>query len=398
MRALLDICLKDLTIVSRDRGAWMLLLVTPIVVIMVASFALAPAFQSDGIEADILVSNHDGGEVSQKLVESLKARGNITIIEADDQQSQTLKVGSDKYPASLIIPEDFTTNFNAGQPTGVQMYVDPVREALGSYLQEVVEAATGNLAAVEVATSVAVQSAAAANPRADQAATAAAASAQAEAALADPPVKTTVTSISEQKINSFDRQVPGYSVMFLLFGVLSAAEGLILERETGTLGRLLVAPISRTAILGGKLTAQFFVGLSQITILFAIGHFVFGMNTGDSLAGLALMLVMTAWTATAFGILLAGIARTRRQVSAIGVLTILLMSALGGSWWPLDIVPDFMQKLGHITINAWALDGLNDLILRGQGFADILPEAGVLLAYGTVCFLAGIRLFKFRTA
>lgn len=398
MRALFDICLKDLTIVSRDRGAWMLLLVTPIVVIMVASFALAPAFQSDGIEADILVSNHDSGEVGQKLVESLKARGNITIIEADDQQSQTLKVGSDKYPASLIIPEDFTTNFNAGQPTGVQMYVDPVREALGSYLQEVVEAATGNLAAVEVATSVAVQSALTANPRADQAAVAAAASAQAEAALADPPVKTTVTSISEQEINSFDRQVPGYSVMFLLFGVLSAAEGLILERETGTLGRLLVAPISRTAILGGKLTAQFFVGLSQISILFAIGHFVFGMNTGDSLAGLALMLVMTAWTATAFGILLAGIARTRRQVSAIGVLTILLMSALGGSWWPLDIVPDFMQKLGHITINAWALDGLNDLILRGQGFADILPEAGVLLAYGTVCFLAGIRLFKFRTA
>lgn len=398
MRALFDICLKDLTIVSRDRGAWMLLLVTPIVVIMVASFALAPAFQSDGIEADLLVANHDSGEVGQKLVESLQARGNITIVAADDQQSQTLKIGNDKYPASLIIPEGFTASFNAGQPTGVQMYVDPVREALGSYLQEVIEAATSNLAAIEVATSVAVQSAMTANPRADQAAVTAAASEQAEQAMAEPPVKTTVTSISEQEINSFDRQVPGYSVMFLLFGVLSAAEGLILERESGTLGRLLVAPISRTAILGGKLSAQFLVGLAQIIILFAIGHFVFGMNTGNSLAGLALMLVMTAWTATAFGILLAGVARTRRQVSAIGILTILLMSALGGSWWPLDIVPDFMQKLGHITINAWALDGLNDLILRGQDFADILPEAGVLLAYGTACFLVGIRLFRFRSA
>ncbi|MHB8142860.1 MAG: ABC transporter permease [Thermoleophilia bacterium] len=86
------------------------------------------------------------------------------------------------------------------------------------------------------------------------------------------------------------------------------------------------------------------------------------------------------------------------QASAIGILTILLMSALGGSWWPLDIVPDFMQKLGHITINAWALDGIRGLILHGEGFSDILPQAGVLFIYGSVCFIIGIKMFRFRNA
>jgi ABC-2 type transport system permease protein len=208
-----------------------------------------------------------------------------------------------------------------------------------------------------------------------------------------------ITAGSESKeLNVFDTQAPGYTVMFLLFGVMLGAEGLLEERDKGTLGRLLVAPITKTSILGGKLLSQFLVGLAQVTLLFAVGHFVFGMALGNSIPGLTLMITATAYTATAFGILLAALVKTRRQASSIGILTVLLMSALGGSWWPLDIVPDFMRKLGHLTINAWALDGLNGLIIHGQDFYDILVPAGVLLAYGTVCFLIGIKMFKFRNA
>mgnify|MGYP001792064077 FL=1 len=79
-------------------------------------------------------------------------------------------------------------------------------------------------------------------------------------------------------------------------------------------------------------------------------------------------------------------------------MIIILSSGLGGSWWPLSIEPEFMQKLAHLTINAWALDGINALILDGKGFNDILPQAAALLIYGLVCFGIGIKMFKFRNA
>lgn len=399
MRSLFDISLKDMLVVGKDRGAWMLLLVTPLVVIVVASFALAPAFQENGINAKLLVSNNDIGQAGREFVKAIESNENVTILSATDDECKNLEQGKDKYTVGLVIPADFSTKVLSGAPSELEVYVDPSNNVTRPILVGMINEITMRMSAVQIATSVAVTETLKFQPSAEAGAVAGDAAAEASKQAGDQPIKATVTNAKEQKdVNPFDTQVPGYAVMFLLFGVLGSAEGLLEERDKGTLGRLLVAPVSRASILGGKLLAQFIVGLIQITLLFAVGHFVFDMSLGNSIPGLALMITVTAFTATAFGILLASLVKTRRQMSAIGVLAVLLMSALGGSWWPLEIVPDFMQKLGHVTINAWALDGINDLILRAGTFTEILPDAGVLFAYGVICFIVGISFFKFRSA
>lgn len=399
LRKLRYVAAKDLLIIAKDRGSWMTLLVTPLVVIVVTSFALAPVYRGGSLHATLLVTNNDRGSIGRSLVDTLKTNANMSVQPASEAESQTLKRGGSTYALSLVIPADFSSRVMAGQSSALTVYEDPNSTTSGPFLKGMLDGTVNRFSAVEVATRVAVAEAQKANPAARTAAVAGNASAAATAQMADQPIKTDVRTASGLKtLNTFDIQTPGFAVMFLLFGVMIGAEGLLEERDKGTLGRLLVAPISKTSIMGGKLAAQFAVSISQITLLFAIGHFAFGMDLGNSLPGLALMVAMTAFTATTFGLLLAAIARTRRQASAIGILTILLMSALGGSWWPLDIVPDFMQKLGHITINAWALDGIRGLILHGEGFSDILPQAGVLFIYGSVCFIIGIKMFRFRNA
>lgn len=399
MRSLLDISLKDMLIVGKDRGAWMLLLVTPLVVIIVASFALAPAFQENGIDAKLLVSNNDSGQAGREFVKALESNENVTIVGASDDECKNLEQGGEKYVVGLVIPFDFSASVLGGAPSELEVFVDPSNNVTRPILMGMIDEIAMRMSAVQIATSVAVAETMKFQPAADAGAVAGDAAIEAAKQAGDQPIKAAVTNAKEQKdVNPFDTQVPGYAVMFLLFGVLGSAEGLLEERDKGTLGRLLVAPVSRSSILGGKLLAQFIVGMLQISLLFLVGHFVFDMSLGNSIPGLALMIAVTAFTATAFGILLASLVKTRRQMSAIGVLAVLLMSALGGSWWPLEIVPDFMQKLGHITINAWALDGMNDLILRGGTFTDILPDAGVLFAYGALCFMVGISFFKFRSA
>jgi ABC-2 type transport system permease protein len=395
---LLQVAAKDLLIVAKDRGAWVFLLLTPLVVIMVASFALAPAFEGGSISAKLLVANDDAGGLGDTFTSSLDQQG-VELIQATYDESEALKQGHDTFPAALVIPADFTQQVMSGQPVKLQVFADPSNNVARPYLLGLIDGAVTRISAVESAVKVAVVEVLKKDPNTDIAAVSDNAATAAAAEMENPPVQTEISNVgASAELNPFDTQAPGYSVMFMLFGVMTAAEGLLLEKESGTMGRLLVSPISKTSILGGKLLSQFLVGLVQITLLFSVGHFVFGMSLGNSLAGLALMIIVTAYTATAFGILLAGTVKTRRQLSAVGILTILLMSALGGSWWPLDIVPHFMQTIGHLTINAWALDGLNGLILRGEGFTDILPQAGVLFAYGCACFLLGISLFRFRTA
>lgn len=397
LKKLWDVTFKDLLIVGKDRGSWIVLLLTPLAIIVVASFALGPAFKGE-LKSKLLVANLDQGGVGKQLVDGLAQTEGMEVVHAAEEEAKSLEAGGEKYKAGLVIPAGFSSQILTGSDSALQVYVDPNDNIDRPFMVGMISGAASRLSGMVAAVRVSVTEVQKFAPETDVVLVAAdAAQGAVEQLSKDQPVALDISNArGMEEVNMFDRQAPGYSVMFLLFGVMLGAQGLLEERDKGTLGRLLVAPVAKSSILGGKLLAQFLIAIVQMTILFGVGHFVFGMNLGNSLAGLVLMVTVTAFTATAFGILLASVVKTVRQASSIGTLVIILMSALGGSWWPLSIEPKFMQNLGHLTINAWALDGLNGLILGGQTLTGILPQAGVLLAYGAVCFVVGIRLFKFR--
>lgn len=180
-------------------------------------------------------------------------------------------------------------------------------------------------------------------------------------------------------------------MMGVLFGV---AFGLCDERDSGAMTRLRIAPISRFAILGGELLAALLVGAVQMGILFAFGHLAFGVSLGPSLAVFALMTLAIVFAMTGFSLLALSFADTREQIIPLGLTAIMLVWAIGGCWWPLFMEPPWLQRIVHVTPTAWAMDGLNDLILRERHFAEVLPTVGVLLAYGTACLGLGARLYR----
>ncbi|HEY6409592.1 MAG TPA: ABC transporter permease, partial [Ktedonobacteraceae bacterium] len=112
-------------------------------------------------------------------------------------------------------------------------------------------------------------------------------------------------------INSFDQIVPGYAVFFALFGINAAAATILQEKEDGTFRRLLIAPVQKYALLGGKLLAQFILTLAQLVVLFGIGYFAFHLHFG-SLPAVIALLIGTSFAATGLGILLVSVVKTRR--------------------------------------------------------------------------------------
>ena len=160
--------------------------------------------------------------------------------------------------------------------------------------------------------------------------------------------------------------------------------------------RLLVAPGGFTPILLGKLGARFAIGVVQMIVLLAWGHFIFGVSLGSSPVAFVLLTLASVFAVVAAGMLVAGLTRTREQVLPVGLSLVMALSALGGLWWPQSMQPEWMSRLSPAIFTTWSMRGLNDLILRQRGLESVMLPSGVLALYGVVILAVGLQLFRVR--
>jgi ABC-2 type transport system permease protein len=182
--------------------------------------------------------------------------------------------------------------------------------------------------------------------------------------------------------------------MFLLFSAAGAGGALIEEAESGTLDRILSTRVTMTRLLLGKLAYLSIVAVLQLTVMFAWGEMFFGLELHRHVPGFLVMSAVTALAASCFGLLLAAVSRSRMQLVAISNLSILVMSALGGSMVPRYLLSEKVQKLGLITLNAWAIDGFVKVFWREEPLVNLWPQAAVLLAAAAALFVAARRVAR----
>jgi ABC-type multidrug transport system permease subunit len=200
-----------------------------------------------------------------------------------------------------------------------------------------------------------------------------------------------------RRLNTFDQNVPGFSVTFLLLGMLLGVSlALLDERDWGTFERLRSIPAPLSVLLVAKLGSRIVVGMAQMLLLFAVGRAAFGISLGPDPWSLALPTFGIVFAGTAFGLVVAGLARSRESVLPLGSIAIVTMAAVGGCWWPIDLEPRWMRTAALAFPTTWAMAAYNDLMIRRQGFAAALWPTAVLLAHGSLYFAVGLWLFVRR--
>jgi ABC-type multidrug transport system permease subunit len=198
-------------------------------------------------------------------------------------------------------------------------------------------------------------------------------------------------------INTFDQNVPGFSVTFLLLGMLLGVSlGLLDERDWGTLDRLRTMPVSVSGVLGAKLLARFLVGVVQMVLLFAAGRVLFGISLGPQPWLLLLPTAGIVFAGTTFGLVVAALATSREAVLPIGSIAIVTMAAVGGCWWPIDLEPRWMRQVALAFPTTWAMEAFNDLMIRRRGLEAALRPSAVMAAFGVLYLLAGMAIFRRR--
>lgn len=190
------------------------------------------------------------------------------------------------------------------------------------------------------------------------------------------------------------QSVPAYALFGMFFIVVPLAGGMVRERRSGVMTRLLTAPASGAVLMAGKVAAYLMVCAAQFGLILLMGKFLPpflgtpALDVGESSVAVALVVMAAGLAASGFGVLLGAVARTYEQVSTVGPLSVVIAAAIGGIMVPVYVMPPVMRDLSRISPLAWGLDALTDLFVRGAVLADVMPDVGRLLGFAGLCFLA----------
>ena len=414
--------LKEFKILLRDRGAFSMLFIQPIAFILVMTVALQGVFDTGGSNNPIslLVVNQDQGVIASQVIANLRRAGGLRLVEKQNGQPFTRAQAEDlitarAYSVAVVFPADFSDRIlqAASDPSVekavVALIADP---AVGSQLLAPVKGLVEGFIAREASAAQApIQvrngfNLMASIAPAEQAGLIRDLGTEFTTHMINPDSSVSqnlgvdtrvVTPASYQAVHtpsSAEQNVPGYTIYGVFFIVTTIGTSLFREKSDGTFRRLQAAPISRAAILAGKLLPYYLLNLIQIALMLAVGMVVFHIGLGSHPWALVPVALATAAAATGLGMLITSLGKTQEQVGSLSVILSIVLSALGGMMVPVYVMPSFMQKLSLAIPHAWALTGFQDVMVRGQGLAAVLPAVGVLMAFALVFW--GIGLWRFR--
>jgi ABC-2 type transport system permease protein len=397
----LNIALKDLKILLRDKRALLILIAMPFIIISILGLALSDTFSPNPSISvfDIAVVDHDGGKVAKLLVDDtlkskdLKKLFRVKDMKNDGEAKESVSQGD--LAAAIIIPKDFSSQLLNGKSSSLQMYGDPGEAIRAGIVQSITTSFARRVSAVSIAvqTPIKILTGEGVIPFQEVGVLVPSLTAKGQQIAKDPQIKIeTKKSKAEKSLSAIEYYSAGMAVMFILFGAMFGAFSLLEERRNLTLLRLISTPTGRISILSGKLMGIFLIGAMQFAALIIATRVIFRVTWGGQWLAVAALALATVLAATGMAIFIASVAKTNRSAAAISQIMIQGMAALGGSMIPLMVFPNWMKTLSKFTINYWALDGFTQ-VMQGKDIHVIVVPCMILL--GFACFFMTIGVWRF---
>lgn len=196
--------------------------------------------------------------------------------------------------------------------------------------------------------------------------------------------------------SGFDHVIPGTLVQFIMMMVLIyGGISVMMDRKNGVLSRILFSSASIPELWGGKFLGRLMMGIIQALILIVTGILFFRLNLGNYFLSLLNVLVFSIAIAS-LSIFVGSVLKKEDLIIGISVLLANLFAALGGCWWPMEVVPQTFKTIGMISPAYWAMDAFHQVIFFNKGLADILINFIVLLGFTVIFTLLAVKFFKIK--
>jgi ABC-2 type transport system permease protein len=221
----------------------------------------------------------------------------------------------------------------------------------------------------------------------------------AQSLQSDAPERITVTEGNTEDQVEYDPRAnssAGQLITWVFVPLFGISALFAYERQQGTLRRLLTTPANKATFLLGTISGQVAMALVQMLLLVGFGILVMKLNWDREPLALFVILLSSALAAAAFGTAMGTFIKTEGQASGLSIMFGMVFALMGGCWYPLELFPPAIQDGVKVLPTTWAMQGLLDLVLRGGGLQEILPEAAVLLGFAVIFFSVGVMRFRYE--
>jgi ABC-2 type transport system permease protein len=421
MRTIINMARLHLQLLAQDRSTLVQGFVVPVILMVVLAAAVGDNVAND-VTLLVDVDNRDQTELSDDFITTLRATSDevdavlFCVYGADDNPDECEQsglnnndtfddVGTERLEdlttsAALIIPEGFGQSIADGETVALEYRNDDDfgnRTVAQSTVETALTRFNASLAIAQLGLDAVEEYFGGFDSPTAREADYNTLLQRARAELETAPANVTTRSADEEIVIGLGARqaVPGQGSMFVLFTLIGIATFMVEERNQGTLQRLFIIPTNKFNIVFGKILGVFLFGVMQFAIFIGVGALL-GIDWGGDYLAIGALIVSFCLAGTALGFLVSTFTRTTAQAANAATFFGLVLAPLGGAWWPLTIVPDFMQTIGHISPIAWLMDGFYEVLYYNGGIVEVLPMTGALLLFAAVFTAAGVMRFSYE--
>lgn len=381
----------------RDRGALAMGFILPGVVFVIFAVIFSGAAGGD-LTVKLAVADERGTELSRRFVENLSEEAGILLLQTQNMSAAGVRsfVRSGSADVGVVILNNGTAFHDVGQDRSppIEVVTDPSREISVSVLQGALQKVYFSTfpGAVLKSTARVLDERFMRFDPGQVIALERGLEAMAKPQTGDEAVELHFDRFYQRVDLLGDASVPtsvayyagAVAMLFLLFSAANGAMSLLEEKESGVFDRLATGPGGTGVILDGKFAFLVLQGFCQVLVIYLVAWIGFGVNLPGHLPMWSVTTFAAAFAAAGIALLFVSLCRTKHQAQVLGNILILVISALGGSMVPRFLMPPFVQDLGWITPNTWALEAYASIFWRGEGMSEMLLPLLALLAAGSV--------------
>lgn len=393
-----DLALKDLSQIFKDKKSLLFLVAMPIVFTVFMGFAYRTG-ANENVDNRIplgVVNPEPNRVLNQALFTRLETSDEMRVVEINETDAMDALLNG-YLTGVLVIPAGFSEKVSAGEVSQLTLITDPVSPQGQSLYQLLRTPITQLLSAVEISQESVVisasQDAASEQSAAFELAwdkwnaTSQISLVKIEQAIAEPDADWTGG-------NPYNQSSPGILVMFAIFGLVSSAQILVQERKSRTLQRLITTAMKPWQIVAGHMLAMFSITFLGIAMLVIFGQLVLKVDYLREPLGIVLLSVTLGLWVASLGLLIGVVAKEEQQVILYSMVAMFLFSALGGAWFPLEATGGAFAAIGKLMPSAWAMNGFQNILIRGLGLGSVWTGVGVLSAYALFFFVLAVWRFR----
>lgn len=169
--------------------------------------------------------------------------------------------------------------------------------------------------------------------------------------------------------------VPGLvALMIMVTSMLLTSIAIVREKEIGTIEQIMVTPIGRFEFIIGKTLPFSITGVLNVTMMFTLAYFIFGIVIKGSILLLFLIVLLNISIYIGLALLVSASAKTQQQALLTSFFLMMPSTLLSGYMFPVNNMPQAVQYLTYLDPMRWGLEGIIGVVVRGAGVFELKKQ------------------------